>query len=157
MTYYPSKLHKAVTEENYKLLLQLLSTGEDPNISGCIGSWIRGACVNKRTALHCASKRGDIRSTVLLLMFRANPNCRDEDGYTPLHYVCQKYPGSIPNKQLCQCVEVLIDYGADIRARTTLGQLTAVDIARRVDNVWCVQLLNNYCKCCHGNNTAVVI
>ena len=146
MTYYPSKLHKAVMEENYKLLLQLLSNGEDSDASGCIGSWIRGACVNKRTALHCASQRSDIRSIAILLMFGANPNCRDEDGYTPLHYVCQQYPGNVSNKQLKQSVELLLDYGADARVKTIVGQLSPIAVAIRADNNCCVQILNNYCK-----------
>ena len=145
MTYYPTKLHKAVIEEDYKSLLQLLSTGHDPDTSGCIGSWIRGACVNKRTALHCASQRGDIRSIVILLMGGANPNCKDEDGYTPLHYVCQQYPGKFVNQQ--RSIEVLVDYGGDVRAKTTLGQLSPVEIAARMDNNCCVQLLTDYCKC----------
>lgn len=146
MTYYPSKLHKAVTQEDHKLLFRLLSTGEHPDTSGCIGNWVRGACVSKRTALHCSSQRCDIRSIVILLMSGANPNCRDEDGYGPLHYVCQQYPGNVANKQLLQCVEVLVDYGADVRAKTSLGALSPVEIAKRVDNNCCVQLLNNYCK-----------
>ena len=133
-------------EEDYGLLLQLLSNGICPDISGCIGDWIRGACVNKRTALHCASIRGDIRSISILLMGGANPNCKDEDGYGPLHYVCQQYPGNIANKQLLQCIEILIDYGVDFRAKTTLGNLSPVEVAERVDNHCCVQLLNSYCK-----------
>lgn len=156
MTHYPSELHRAVIDEDYKLLLQLLSTGHHPDTSGCIGSWIRGAWVNKRTALHCASQRGDIRSIVILLMGGANPNCKDEDGYTPLHYVCQQYPGNVARQQLVQSVEALVDYGADVRGRTTLGQLSPVEIAVRVDNTCYVQLLNNYCKwyCC---TSAVVV
>lgn len=149
MTHYPSKLHKAVMETNHSLLLQLLSNGEDPNVIGCIGNWIRGACINNRTPLHCASKRGDIRSIVILLTFRADPNCRDEDGYTPLHYVCQQYPGIIPNEELLHSLEVLVDYGADVRAKTTLGQLSPIEVAERCDNVCCVQLLTSYCKCYH--------
>ena len=146
MTYYPSRLHKAVIEEDHKLLLHLLSTGHHPDTNGCIGNWVRGACVNKRTALHCASQRSDIRSIVILLMAGANPNCKDEDGYGPLHYVCQQYPGNIANKQLLQSVQVLIDYGADVRARTIIGQLLPVEIAERYDNNCCVQLLNYYCE-----------
>lgn len=146
MTYYPSKLHRVVIEQDYQTLLQLLSAGENPDTSGCIGNWIRGACVNKRTALHCASQRVDIRSIAILLMYGADPNCRDEDGYTPLHYACQQYPGNVSSKQLMQCVEVLVDYGANVRATTTLGELSPIAIAQRVDNDCCVQLLNNYCK-----------
>lgn len=146
MAYYPSKLHEAVTAGDYKLLIQLLSSGENPDTSGCIGNWVRGACVNSRTALHCAAKRCDIRSIVILLMGGANPNCKDEDGYNPLHYVCQQYPGVIPNEQLLQSVQVLVDYGADVRAKTVLGQLSPIEIAERVDNNCCVQLLNTCCK-----------
>ena len=147
--YYPSKLHKAVMEDDYNSLTQLLSSGEDPDTSGCIGSWIRGACVVNRTPLHCASQRGNIRSAVILLMGGANPNCTDDDGYTPLHYVCQQYPGSVANQQLLiQIVEALVDYGGDFRAKTTLCRLSPVDIAERMDNKCCVKLLSNYCEYC---------
>ena len=145
--YYPSELHKAVMEDNYNSLAQLLSVGEDPDTSGYIGSWIRGACVSKRTPLHCASQRGNIRSAVILLMGGANPNCTDDDGYTPLHYVCQQYTGSDANQQqLMQIVEALVDYGGDVRAKTTLCRLSPVNLAERMDNKCCVQLLNNYCE-----------
>ena len=150
MTYYPSRLHKAVIEQDHISLLHLLSTGLHPDTNGCIGNWIRGACVNKRTALHCAAQRGDIRSIVILLMGGADPNCKDEDGYGPLHYVCQQYPGNIANKQLVESVEALIDYGAHVRSRTSIGHHSPVELAERYDNNCCVQLLNKYCKLTWG-------
>ena len=83
---------------------------------------------------------------MILLMGGADPNCKDEDGYGPLHYVCQQYPGNIANKQLVESIEVLIDYGAHVRARTSIGHHSPVELAERYDNNCCVQLLNKYCK-----------
>ena len=144
MTHYPTDLHKAVEERNYPRLSSLLESGANPSVSGCIGDWIRGACVNNRTPLHCASQRIDIRSTVILLMWRANPDSKDDDGYTPLHYVCQKYPDDNKNSEV-ECVEALVDYGADIRALTS-SSLSPLDVAKRMGNDACVQLLNIHCE-----------
>ena len=143
MTHYPTDIHKAVEERNYDRLSALLESGANPSTSGCIGDWIRGACVNNRTALHCASQRTDIRSVVTLLKWQANPNCQDDDGYTPLHYVCQKYPDN--SKSEVKCLEALVDYGANIRI-TTNSNLSPRDVARRMGNDACVHLLNTYCK-----------
>jgi len=145
MTHYPTDLHKAVEEQNYSRLSFLLESGADPGVSGCIGDWIRGACVNNRTPLHCASQRTDIRSTVILLMWRANPDCKDDDGYTPLHYICQKYPDDNNSTSEVKCAEALVDYGADIRILTN-SDLSPLDIAKRMGNDACVQLLNNHCE-----------
>ena len=151
MTHYPTDLHKAVKERNYPRLSSLLESGANPGVSGCIGDWIRGACVNNRTPLHCASQRTDIRSTVILLMWSANPDSKDDDGYTPLHYVCQKYPDGNNNSDV-KCVEALVDYGADIRT-LTYSNLSPLDIAKRIGNDACVQLLSTHCEFKCGKST----
>ncbi len=82
----------------------------------------------------------------LLLVHGADPNARDEDGYTPLHYVCQIYsPGVGMCDGVRKCVESLIDFGADVRAETN-SRCTPRDLAQRQNNTVCLEAVNNYCK-----------
>ena len=114
-----------------------------PSWRGPVQCWLRGASSSQsQTPLHYAAKEGHLNSIRLLLVYGADPNARDEDGYTPLHYVCQIYsPGVERCDGIRKCVETLIEFGADIRAETNSG-CTPGDLAQRQNNSVCLEAVN---------------
>ena len=100
--------------------------------------WLRGASeMNTRTPLHYASKMGHVCCVRLLLKHGANPNARDGDGYTPLHYVCQIHnPVGERGEMATQCLLSLLEFGGDPRSRTLSGK-TPLDLARQQKNTVC--------------------
>ena len=147
--YWSHQLHQAASENSRDNLHQLLQQGHSPNIKGGVQCWLRGACSSQtRTPLHCAAKEGHLDSIRLLLIYGADPNARDEDGYTPLHYICQIYKPSMERHEvLQQCVESLIQFGADMKAQT-ISHCTPRDLAVRQNNVPCSDEVDKHCKIC---------
>ena len=108
--------------------------------------WRRGASeFQKRTPLHYAAKSGHPDCMKLLLLYGADPNCTDEDGYTPIHYVCQMFKpiGRQKAEDICRCLKYLIDFGADIRARTK-SSYTPMELALRHKNLECANELQKH-------------
>ncbi|CAG7730654.1 unnamed protein product [Allacma fusca] len=93
-------LHWAQTTDIIDLLLEL---GCDPNIVDNHG----------RSALHNAVRRGDLKSTLLLLCHECHPDLKDEDGDTPLHVAAR----------LCSrhIIQALIVFRADINLKNKHG------------------------------------
>ncbi|WP_162297603.1 ankyrin repeat domain-containing protein [Wolbachia endosymbiont of Folsomia candida] len=101
----------------------------------------RGLDINDRdgcklTALHQAVSYGfDINTIELLLELGADVNAKDEDGVTPLH-IAASLGGD--NKEL---INLLIDYGADINARTTTLGHDAIHVAIKCNNIENIRVL----------------
>ncbi|NWS76548.1 ASB10 protein, partial [Crotophaga sulcirostris] len=98
---------------------------------------LRGADVDfapgGKTALHEACAAARAPCTRLLLRCGANPEAASEDGYRPLH-LC-KSPDSI------ECVQQLLQHGANVNSRTEEEGDTALHIAARHGLAGHVQLL----------------
>ncbi|KOX73970.1 Transient receptor potential channel pyrexia, partial [Melipona quadrifasciata] len=96
-------LHIASRSHSFECVEILLKKGGcDPNIEDSDG----------RTPLHLALGRSLLAYDVteLLITWKANINKTDKYGYTPLHIAALN--------ELSQCVDVLIQHGADLSART---------------------------------------
>ena len=135
---WSSELHRAASDGDTATLQNLLQQGHPPDTVGGQMCWLRGASeFNARTPLHYSAKGGHLASTRLLLRYGANPNSRDSDGYTPIHYICQIHnPGNDTKDTVLQCLQSLVSFGGDIRARTDSGN-TPIYIARRHKNAVC--------------------
>ena len=132
-------LHQAAFNGDASTLQQILEQGHPPDIVGGVVCWLRGAYeVPNRTPLHYSAKRGHLRCIRLLLRHGANPNARDYDGYTPVHYVCQIHnPDDNIHDVIQQCLWSLIEFGADTKLRTKSGH-TPLDIAKQQKNAVCI-------------------
>ena len=98
--------------------------------------------------LHYAAKHGHLICIRLLLKHGADPNCRDIDGYAPLHYLCQVYnPGPDRHDNLRLCVKSLVRCGGDVRARTISGR-RPLDIAQIQKNSVCEEEIRQQCMSC---------
>ena len=139
-------LHKAASEGDRATLQQLLEEGYSPSTTGGISCWLRGASeIHTRTPLHYATKHGHLDCIRLLLKHGANPNSKDGDGYTPLHYLCQIYnPSQGHHDDLRQCVTSLVQCGADIRAKTNSGK-TPLEVALTQKNSICREAIEKQC------------
>ena len=136
----------AASEGDTERLRSLLKRGESPDTTGGVVCWLRGASeFQKRTPLHYAAKSGHPDCMKLLLLYGADPNCTDEDGYTPIHYVCQMFKpiGRQKAEDICRCLKYLIDFGADIRARTK-SSYTPMELALRHKNSECANELQKH-------------
>lgn len=105
--------------------------------------WLRGASeIISRTPLHYSAKAGHPKCVRLLLRYGANPNARDADGYTPLHYICQFHnpSGSETRERVWLCLTSLLEFGASKRALTSSGY-TPLILARQQQNAVCADEL----------------
>lgn len=137
------QLHQAACEGDLDLLQQLLQQGLSPDTRGGHVCWLRGASeLCTRTPLHYSAKNGHLQCVRLLLMYGANPNAKDGDGYTPVHYVSQIHnPNSDIGEEARQCLTSLIDFGGDTTARTNSGH-TPLSLARQQKNAVCAKELH---------------
>jgi len=136
----------AASEGDAERLKSLLEQGESPDTTGGVVCWLRGASeFQNRTPLHYAAKNGHPDCVKLLLLYGADPNCRDEDGYTPIHYVCQMFKpiGRQKAEDICRCLRYLIDFGGDFRAKTKSSH-TPIELAIRHKNSECATQLLKY-------------
>jgi ankyrin repeat protein len=120
-------LHQAAGQGNIDACLRLLKNGADPDISttGC-------------PPLHNAIYWEKYQCAKILLEHGANPNLKDEKGYTPLHQLA--YPGikrrpairvaNPDDKKLEEMCKTLLSYGANISAKANNGE-TILDIAEK--------------------------
>lgn len=137
------QLHQAASDGDVVFLQQLLEQGFPPDTLGGQMCWLRGASeLCTRTPLHHSAKTGHLQCVRLLLTYGADPNARDGDGYTPVHYVCQIYnPNSDIRDEVWQCLTSLIDFGGDTKATTDSGN-TPLMIARQHNNAACTEELH---------------
>ncbi|XP_012250937.2 transient receptor potential channel pyrexia [Athalia rosae] len=108
-------LHLAARAHSLESVEVLLRVGRsDPNAEDDDG----------RTPLHVALGRSTLAFDVseFLVGWKANVNKADKYGYTPLHVAALN--------ELSQCVDILIQHGADLTARTK-GGTTALSIILR--------------------------
>lgn len=138
------QLHQAACEGDFPLLQQQLQQGLPPDTIGGLVCWLRGASeLYTRTPLHYSAKNGHLQCVRLLLKYGANPNARDSDGYTPVHYVCQIHnPNGNIREVVRQCLTSMIDFGGDTKARTDSGH-TPLMLARQQKNAVCAKELGN--------------
>eukprot|EP00929_Paragymnodinium_shiwhaense_P080995 TRINITY_DN42287_c0_g1_i1.p1 TRINITY_DN42287_c0_g1~~TRINITY_DN42287_c0_g1_i1.p1 ORF type:complete len:390 (-),score=61.76 TRINITY_DN42287_c0_g1_i1:62-1231(-) len=109
-------LHKGSQKKEPALLAMLLGWGAPAQ------SWLaaeRGT--DRRSALHVASALGNETAVALLLESRAVVNQTDGAGETPLLSACRSGQAAV--------IRRLVDAGADLNARTALGD-TAWQVAR---------------------------
>lgn len=118
------KLHKVVSEGDYKKVKKLLAKGSHVNEKDSHG----------RTALHIASQKGDSRAVKLLIKHKVNVNEGDKHGWTALHIAGQ-------NGHL-EIIELLLGNEADVNARTTFGW-TPLILASQNGHLQAVKLFVN--------------
>ncbi|KAG0650988.1 Ankyrin-1 [Hyphodiscus hymeniophilus] len=70
-----------------------------------------------QTFLHFAAGQHSVAATRILLSLGAEVNAVDEDGNTPLILALQAKPNAITQ----DCISLLIDHGADVRAKNFIG------------------------------------
>lgn len=101
-------LHRATREGNYKVVSELLK---------CQYRSLDAKNEDGQTAVHVASRLGQDDILKKLIESKANINCRDTAGYTPLHYACRNNKAST--------ARILVDMGeANIQIRhTETGQV----------------------------------
>jgi hypothetical protein len=93
------------------------------------------------TTLYEAVANYDVDRCLMELNAGADPNVRNQDGYTPLHRVVQfcVWPREYdPPKE--QCLKLLLEWGADVNAQDYEG-LTPLHHASRRNNTECVKML----------------
>ena len=141
-------LHQAASEGDTDGLLQLLKENYSPKATGGTTCWLRGASnIHTRTPLHYAAKHGHLLCIRLLLKYGADPNSKDGDGYTPLHYLCQIYAPTLDRREkLSLCVASLVKCGADVRF--LIGGRTLLEIAQTQKNYVCKEALRQHCMSC---------
>lgn len=140
--HWSHELHQAASNGDPVNLQHLLEQGYPPDTEGGLVCSLRGASeLNTRTPLHYSAKEGHLQCLRLLLQYGANPNVRDNDGYSPIHYVCQIHnPSADISKNVRLCLQSLEEFGADTKARTNSGH-TPLTLARQHRNKTCVNHL----------------
>ena len=144
---WSSELHQAASEGRAGDLQRLLQAGHSPMARGGVGWWVRGAYQGHRTPLHYAAKQGHLSCIRLLLCHGADPNAKDEDGYTPLHYLSQCHA---PRPEWAEPLKLgtnsLLGYGAEPRTRTKGGH-TPLMLATTHGNTACQTALEEHSMC----------
>ncbi|XP_070552784.1 ankyrin-3-like isoform X2 [Ptychodera flava] len=150
-------LHHAAHKNNLECVKLLLSNGGDPNIPDNCGY----------TPVHIAAKYGHEESLKELCAHGADIHVKDEIGFTPLHlalldgksqcaafllrkganpnmyYKYMGYEIHTVNPESPECLELLLQYGADPNVRNARG-LTALHVSCQEGNDRFVQLLLLY-------------
>lgn len=91
-----SDLHRAVLNNDYVLVKELLEEDADPNTQNSL----------KQTPLHYAAHTGNVAIADLLIAYGAEVNAQDIEESTPLHYAARK--------DFIALAQLLCENGADI-------------------------------------------
>ena len=101
----------------------LLDAGADPNLmkskSNTVISALRHTKPNPERLL-AAANGGNLRTVVIQLLVGADPNAKDAEGFTPLHYA------AVPLH--IKIVELLLSSGANPNARDNSENLTPLEL-----------------------------
>jgi ankyrin repeat protein len=128
--YYVTPLVAALGGEHFQTARILRDNGADPNVEGY---W-------QISALHSAAYYGDLRMVQVLLEFNADVNAREQDGYTPLHYLSIDLNSGPKHSQLHNVSRVLLEHGADVNVRDNYLS-TALHIAAVEGRIEVVRVL----------------
>ncbi|XP_069961040.1 26S proteasome non-ATPase regulatory subunit 10-like [Cherax quadricarinatus] len=148
------------------------TTTDNNNFNYISMNQIKMFCGAGKSALHIAAAVGHI-DCVKILLAATDPNCQDDDGWTPLHCAASRnHSGvlqvllndsrcdpSLPSKVTGRtalhiavvkgyddCVKMLLDAGADVNCQDDAGQ-TPLYYAVRKNNIDIVQMLLNNSRC----------
>jgi ankyrin repeat protein len=125
--YGNSALSYALNTKNNHLIKTLLKLGGDVNISDSNGNTLIHKTV--LLALFERLKNKDLDEIMdILLGYGANPNLKNNDGYTPLH-LATKPAKDKDEKASVQIIQKLLDYSADPKMEDRLGA-TAFDYGK---------------------------
>ena len=116
-------LHHAVKTNDFAAITALLDAGADPNLmkskSNTVISALRHTKPNPERLL-AAANGGNLRTVVIQLLVGADPNAKDAEGFTPLHYA------AVPLH--IKIVELLLSSGANPNARDNSENLTPLEL-----------------------------
>ncbi|KAL3149769.1 hypothetical protein ABBQ38_013595 [Trebouxia sp. C0009 RCD-2024] len=108
---FATHLHAAVISQDLNALKQLNHKGADLSAKNS-----RGQCV-----LHVASSYGYPHMVKSLLQFKANADCRDEDGQTPLHMAASgRLDGDLEGR--LACIALLLSCKANLELPDKVGR-----------------------------------
>ena len=117
--WYFTPLVAALARKHFQTAELLRLGGADPNVQ----------CYKGSTPLHSAAYYGNVEMVQVLLNLEADVNIRNDDGRSPLHYMCTGSDGD----GVLNVARLLLDRGADINARDNEGRTplyTAMNMRR---------------------------
>ncbi|KAJ8686468.1 hypothetical protein QAD02_022262 [Eretmocerus hayati] len=120
-----SFFHVACVAGHKELIEYFLDNGINPDFP----SKIEGYEFNDKTPLHFTVQNNSscaVEVSSLLLRFGANPNARDSELNTPLHYI----KGQCHSK----VINVLIDHGADVNALNAIFETPLLTLCKNAHN-----------------------
>ncbi|WP_422490504.1 ankyrin repeat domain-containing protein [Endozoicomonas sp. ALE010] len=113
-----------------RILKTLLDRGTNPNLCN-IDPW-NG---RKNIPLLCAAESGSYEVSKVLLEYGADPQARDGSDWTALHWATRNF-----GKQSIMLMKCLLDHGADINARNSMGRTPLLNAVIR-DTLLAVNIL----------------
>jgi Ankyrin repeats (3 copies) len=135
--YYLTPLVAAMAGRHFQIVEHLRLNGADVNVCRDDGN----------APLLSAAWFGDLEIVQALLDYKVDVNARDDDSWTPMHYVSNgtRFPATPHNgpQFLPVVTRLLLEHGADVNARTDDGR-TPLHVAANRGRVEVVRVLLEY-------------